>query len=42
MHAGMATDTERNQAALLVIATAVMDDQTCAGTASAAAEPITL
>jgi len=38
----MATDTERNQPALLVIVAAVMDDQTCAGAAGAAPEPVTL
>jgi hypothetical protein len=42
MHARVATDTERNQPALLVIAAAVMDDQTCADATGAAPEPVTL
>ena len=35
----MATNAKRNQPTLLVIAAAVMNDQTCAGVAGAAAEP---
>jgi hypothetical protein len=38
----MATNAKRNQPALLVVAAAVMDDQTCIGAAGAAPEPVTL
>jgi len=38
----MATNAKRNQPAFLVIAAAVMDDQTCAGAAGTAPEPVTL
>jgi hypothetical protein len=38
----MATNTKRNQPTLLVIAAAVMDNQTGAGAAGAAPKPVTL